>query len=174
MARTKQAARNSTCGKAPVESNSPLRLLESLHLPVQLVVLRSPIVISLVPSPSWNFRRYQRVLSFLINVFLSSVLFVKLLRISRLIFDSSLLLLVLFRNLLRLTFVSLLEDTNLCAIHAKCVTIREEGHCSRQDVWEANVFKCCSNAYLFIESGLCFIFLFFVSYVLIYFFFELK
>jgi len=153
MARTKQTARKSTGGKVcrrdwshglvgcfqkltlflgffnsfpfrprrPLVSNLPQRLHESLHPP--RVESRSRIAIALV---LWPFERFVVIKSqqiFWFESFPFSVWSVKLLRISRAIFRFQGSAVLALQEAAEAYLVGLFEDTNLCAIHAKRVTI---------------------------------------------------
>ncbi|KAJ1381975.1 Histone-fold [Sesbania bispinosa] len=120
MARTKQTARKSTGGKAPRKQLATKAARKSAPTTggVKKPHRYRPGTVALR-----EIRKYQKSTELLIRNSLSRGWFVKLLRTSRLISVSRVMLCLHCKKLLKHTLLDSLRTTNLCAIHAKRVTI---------------------------------------------------
>ncbi|GAB1285795.1 Histone H3.2 [Apodemus speciosus] len=120
MARTKQTARKSTGGKAPRKQLATKAARKSAPSTggVKKPHRYRPGTVALR-----EIRRYQKSTELLIRSSPFSVWCEKLLRTSKQICASRVQLLVLCSEASEAYLVGLFEDTNLCAIHAKRVTI---------------------------------------------------
>merc|ERR1712025_532999 len=119
MARTKQTARKSTGGKAPRKQLATKAARKSAPATggVKKPHRYRPGTVALR-----EIRRYQNLLSYCYASCRSNVWFVKSRKISRdLRFQSS--AVMALQEASEAYLVGLMEDTNLCAIHAKRVTI---------------------------------------------------
>merc|ERR1712064_50474 len=120
MARTKQTARKSTGGKAPRKQLATKAARKSAPATggVKKPHRYRPGTVALR-----EIRRYQNLLNCYYASCLSNVWSAKLHKISRLIFDIQSSAVMALQEASEAYLVGLMEDTNLCAIHAKRVSI---------------------------------------------------